>query len=187
MFYGIDMGRIAVEALPDHPAYFSMVIDPGAEKFSAGAKDEVALHFFPDVLELIMIGPDVVPGAGDNILARGGDKSGRSGLNVGAYVPMAFENADGLGGSGSCIKKKEAEQWQQAVRSFGFHATNLWSDCSNGHFWTTSILHQRSKWPINKGYLPHHHYIKTGGAIYWLLRKTHKSSNFMETMPYDAK
>jgi len=52
------------------------IVDPGAQEFRAGIKDEVAVHFFPDKLEFIMVAPDIVSGAGNDVLTGGRNKDG---------------------------------------------------------------------------------------------------------------
>src|ERR1700754_3663131 len=159
MFYGIDMGGIAVEVFPDHPAYFTMIADPGAQEFCPGIKNEIACHLLPYVLEFVMIGPDVVASSGYHILTCFWKKAGGAGFDTGAYVTMTIKNTELLGKNGLRGKSKHEDKQKQYVSLF-FHTTKIYGHCSNSQFSTTSTLHHKSKPPLKWPFPPQQHYIK---------------------------
>src|ERR1700744_3864798 len=111
MFDRVHMGRVPIQALADHPTHFAMIVHPTAQEFRPGIKDEVTLHFFIYILKLVMIAPYVIACPGNDILARRWNKSSRSGLDIGAYVPMPVKDSHLLshalaGGQG----KKKSKQ-----------------------------------------------------------------------------
>ena len=100
VLHRIYVGGIAIQALPNHPAYLAVVIDPGAEEFRPGIEDKIPLHFFPDELELVMVGPDIIASAGNNILSGGRNIGCRPWFDICPYVPVVFEDTDGLSEGG---------------------------------------------------------------------------------------
>src|SRR6185437_9120376 len=98
---------IAVEALADHPAYLPVIVDPATQEFGACIENEVALHFLPYILKFVVVAPDVVAGAGDDILTRSRDVQGRAWFDIRAYVSMTVELADRLGEDAPCRKQQQ--------------------------------------------------------------------------------
>jgi hypothetical protein len=86
------MGGLAVQAFTDHPAYFTMLFYPAAQEFGPGVQDEIAFHLLPYELKFVMVAPDIVAGAGDDVLAGGRDKDGRAWHYIVTDIAMLFEN-----------------------------------------------------------------------------------------------
>src|SRR5438874_1631873 len=94
MLYGIDVGGIAIEALADHPAYFSVVVYPVAQKLCPAVEDKVSGHLLIGILELIMISPHVVPCSRDHILLHLRNVGSRAFLYTSSsYIRMGSKDA----------------------------------------------------------------------------------------------
>jgi len=86
--------------LADHPAHFAVVGYPGTEKFGPGIQDEITLYLLVYILKFVVVGPDIITGAADDVLASFGEVSSRSGFNVCTDIIMTVKNTDGLGKHG---------------------------------------------------------------------------------------
>jgi hypothetical protein len=67
-YVGVD--RVAIQRLADHDARLAVLV-PLTQESHRGFDREVAGHLSPDILELILLGPDVSSGAGNLILPVG--------------------------------------------------------------------------------------------------------------------
>src|SRR5689334_10222772 len=105
MLYSIDVRGVTIQALADHPAYFSVVIYPVAQEFCPGIENKVSCHLLINILELIMIPPHVVPCPGDHILLRLRNVGSSPSLySSPSYIRVSSENTNrttllGKGGS----------------------------------------------------------------------------------------
>ena len=73
--HDVGVGRIGVQRLADHDAGLAMVVAL-TKKSYGGGDAEVAGDLAPDILELILLGPDVGARAGDLVLTVGRAKLG---------------------------------------------------------------------------------------------------------------
>ena len=121
MFDGIDMCRVAGQALADHPAYFTVIVDPGTQELRPGVKNEITFYLPVNILEFVVVGPNIITRTGDDILAGFRNIGCRSGFDIGADIGVAFEDADGLCGSRLREKDKDRNKKQQSVSMNGFH------------------------------------------------------------------
>src|SRR5664279_3591569 len=92
----INLCRITVEAFPGHNSHFSMVSYPVTQKFCTGRQYEIALYFFPYKPEFIVVGPNIVPGSGDDILARLRNIGSGTRFYVGTNIRITFKNPNGI-------------------------------------------------------------------------------------------
>jgi len=118
---GVDVRGIAGEALADHPPHFTVVVDPCTQEVRPGVEDEITLYLSVNILEFVVVGPNIITGAGDDILAGFGNISRRSGFDIGSDIGVTVEDADGLGGSRPRRKDKDRSAKQQSVNVKDFH------------------------------------------------------------------
>jgi hypothetical protein len=70
MDHDVGVGRVRIKRLADHDSSLAVLV-PVTEESHRGRDREVAGYLSPDVLELVLLTPDVYSGAGDPILTVG--------------------------------------------------------------------------------------------------------------------
>ena len=100
----IRVRSVGFQAGADHPADFAMVHGARADEFRPGAKDKIALHFFPDELKFVPASPHVGAGSGQGVFLQGGVVAGRAGefgrADIGVSGEFPHRNFLGKSGQG---------------------------------------------------------------------------------------
>ena len=131
----IGVCGILVQALAHHQHAFAMFVPARADEGDVRGQGYIAGDLFPDVVEIVFHGPDVVAAPGDGVGSGGGVIIDRAGMQNHADVPVAFENSDRGGalrqadGRRSANCQQAASRMGQPSRVFRSHKFGLqWAD-----------------------------------------------------------
>jgi len=81
--------------LPDHPANFTVVVTPCANKFKVGGGDEITFYLLIKILKLVAVKPDVITRSSERVRMRYFIVLARSGIFGMAYISMIVKQPHG--------------------------------------------------------------------------------------------
>src|SRR3569833_1205625 len=125
MHHCAHMHTVGIKRRTHHPANFAMLFDTFPEKIKFGAQDEIALHLFPYIMELIMRCPNVGTRTGELVLLCSIVINAAAGMLYRTNIALAVKNANRVLGfcRENCYAKHQAGK---PVAKFWFHGECVW-------------------------------------------------------------